>query len=309
VTLPADAGGHLAKILRAGRFAVTGEIVPPRSGSGVAVTEHARALVGSIDAANVTDTLTPSAHMSAAAGASFVAAAGVEPTLQLTVRDRNRLGITAELLGAWAVGARNVLCLSGDPIAIGDHPDAAVVNDLSVPEVVALLCRLRDEGVTLSGAEVDDPPRYLIGVADLPLADVYDPARLESKLDAGADVVWTQIAYDVEALAAWADTMRPRGLFERAKVLVGLMPLRSAKAARFMAEKLPGVKVPASIIAALDDAGDEGRVVGHDLTIGVVRGIRGIDGVAGIHLMGMGDDAVVRRVVQDAGLFPRPTGS
>ena len=288
---------------------MTGEIVPPRSGSGAAVTEHARALVGSIDAANVTDNPTASAHMSAAAGSSFVAAAGIEPTLQLTVRDRNRLGITAELLGGWALGARNVLCLSGDPISIGDHPDAKVVNDLSVLDSVGLVRRLREEGVTMSGAEVDDPPRYLIGVADLPLAEPYDVGRLEQKLDAGADVIWTQIAYDVEALAAWAEVVRARGVFERAPVLIGMVPLRSAKGARFMNDKLPGVRVPPAMLQALEAAGDDAEQVGRALTIEVVYGIRQIEGVSGVHLMGMGHDATVRAVVEGAGLFPRPTGA
>jgi methylenetetrahydrofolate reductase (NADPH) len=246
--------------------------------------------------------------MSAAVGASFVAAAGIEPTLQLTVRDRNRLAVTAELLGGWAVGARNVLCLSGDPISIGDHPDAAVVNDLSVLDAVGLVRRLRDEGVTMSGAEVDDPPRYLIGVADLPLAEVYDVGRLEQKLDAGADVIWTQIAYDVEALSAWADVVRARGIFERAPVLIGMVPLRSAKGARFMNDKLPGVRVPPSMLEALEAAGGDAEEVGRALTIEVVHGIREIPGVSGVHLMGMGHDATVRAVVEGAGLFPRPTG-
>jgi methylenetetrahydrofolate reductase (NADPH) len=308
LTIPAKAGGRLAAILRSGRFAVTGEIVPPRSGSGAAVTEHARALVGSIDAANVTDNPTASAHMSAAAGASFVAAAGIEPTLQLTVRDRNRLGITAELLGGWALGARNVLCLSGDPISIGDHPDAKVVNDLSVLEAVGLVRRLRDEGVTMSGAEVEGPPRYLIGVADLPLAEPYDVGRLEQKLEAGADVIWTQIAYDVEALEAWAEVVRARGVFDRAPVLIGMVPLRSAKGARFMNDKLPGVRVPPAMLQALESAGDDAEQVGRALTIEVVNGIRQIPGVSGVHLMGMGHDATVRAVVEGAGLFPRPTG-
>jgi 5,10-methylenetetrahydrofolate reductase len=308
LTIPANAGGRLAAILRGRHFAVTGEIVPPRSGSGAAVTEHARALVGSIDAANVTDNPTASAHMSAAAGASFVAAAGIEPTLQLTARDRNRLGITAELLGGWALGARNVLCLSGDPISIGDHPDAKVVNDLSVLEVVGLVRRLREEGVTMSGAEVEDPPRYLIGVADLPLAEPYDVSRLEQKLEAGADVIWTQIAYDVDALAAWAEVVRARGVFERAPVLIGMVPLRSAKGARFMNDKLPGVRVPPAMVQALEAAGHDAEQVGRALTIEVVHGIREIPGVSGVHLMGMGHDATVRAVVEGAGLFPRPTG-
>jgi methylenetetrahydrofolate reductase (NADPH) len=246
--------------------------------------------------------------MSPLAGVRFVSAAGVEPTVQLTCRDRNRLGITADLLGAWALGARNLLCLTGDPLAIGDHPDATVVNDLSVLDMVGLAKQMRDVGTTLSGAEIADPPRYLIAVADMPLADPYDPKRLEDKLDAGADLVMTQIAYDVEALNAWADLMRARGLFERANVVVGVVPLRSAKAARFMHERLPGVRVPGFMIEDLERAGDDAAEVGIGHTIDVVQGIRGIADVAGVHLMGMGRDDAVARVVEGAGLFPRPTG-
>jgi len=302
-------GGRLAAILRSGSFAVTGEIVPPRGADGAEVTAHARALVGSIDAANVTDNPTASAHMSAVAGAAFVARAGIEPTLQLTCRDRNRLAITSELLGAWALGARNVLCLSGDPIHVGDEPDAVNVADVSVLDVVAGVRRMREEGVSASGAELSSPPRYLIGVAELPLADPYDPARLEQKLDAGADLIWTQIAYDVEALAAWADAARSRGVFERASVLVGLVPLRTAGGARFMHDRLPGVRVPPALIEALEAAGEDAPQVGLELTVEIVRGIRAIEGIGGVHLMGMGHDDAVRAVVDRAGLFPRPTGA
>jgi len=303
------AGGRLAALLAAGEFCVTGEIVPPRGADGSAVGAHARGLVGSVDAANVTDNPTANAHMSPAAGAAFVAQAGLEPTLQLTVRDRNRLAFTSELLGGWALGARSVLCLSGDPVSLGDDPDAAAVHDLDVLEAVRLARRLRDEGLTLGGSEVADPPRYLIGVAEMPLADRYDPTRLEQKLDAGADVIWTQIAYDVEALSAWADVVRARGILERAKVLIGVVPLRTVKGARFMAEKLPGVRVPGGTIAALEAAGDDAAEVGLRLTIDVVEGLKRIDGVSGVHLMGMGHDDAVRAVVEGAGLFPRPTGA
>ena len=300
-------GGTLAALLAAGKFCVTGEVVPPISADPAAVTEHARALVGSVDAVNVTDNPAATAHMSPLAGVRFVAEAGIEPTVQLTCRDRNRLGLTADLLGAWALGARNVLCLSGDPLSIGDHPDATSVNDLSVTEMVALARRMRDEGTTLAGADLAAPPRFLIAVADVPLADPYDPARLEAKLDAGADVVFTQIAFDVEALTSWADRIRSGGLFERAKVLAGVTPLRSARAARFMDEKLPGVHVPSEMVDALEDAGDGAVEVGVSIAIDVVQGIRGIDGISGVHLMGMGNDEAVARVVEGAGLFPRPT--
>lgn len=305
----ATVGGRLSAILASGSFAVTGEVVPPRSADPATLIERSRGLVGYVDAVNVTDNTTATAHMSPLAGVRFAAEAGVEPTLQLTRRDRNRLAITSDLLGAWALGARNLLCLSGDPIAIGDHPDAAVVNDLTVLEIVRLARLMRDQGRTLGGSELEDPPRYLVGVAEMPLADPYDPGRLEAKLDAGADIVYTQIAYDLEELAAWAEGARARGVFERAKTIVGVVPLRTATGARFLDEKLPGVSVPPWIIRTLDDAGEDAGDVGLQLTIDVVKGLRRIDGIAGIHLMGMGHDDSVRAVVEGADLFPRPTGT
>jgi methylenetetrahydrofolate reductase (NADH) len=303
VTAPS---GRLAAILERGAFAVTGEIVPPKGASPAPIADHARGLVGYVDAVNLTDNPVASAHMSPLAGVRFVAEAGIEPTVQLTVRDRNRLGLTADLLGAWALGARNVFCLSGDPVHVGDHPDATVVADLTVNDVIALARRMRDDGTTLSGAELADPPRYLIGVADVPFADPYDPARLVTKLDAGADFVTTQIVYDAERLTAWAGTMRSEGLFERAKVIIGVTPLRSAKQARFMDEKLPGVHVPAEMVEALDVAGEDAAAVGIELTTRLVEDIRRIPDVAGIHVMAMGHDDVTRELVERAGLFPRP---
>lgn len=299
------AGARLAALLDAGTFVVTGEVVPPRSGDAAAVAAAARGLVGYVDAINVTDNPRASAHMSALAGAHAVRDAGVEPTLQLVCRDRNRLAITADLLGGWALGARNVLVLGGDRIERGDHPDARPVFDLTTEDAVALARRIRDEGMTTSGVTIVDPPRYLIGVADVPLADGYDASKLEARLATGADVVWTQITYDVDRLEAWVDELRTRGILERTKVLVGLVPLRSAANARFL-DGLYGVHVPDALHAALDDAGEDAERVGIELTVGVVRRLHALDGVAGVHLMGIGRDDLVRTVVERAGLFPRP---
>jgi len=298
-------GGRLASLLDAGEFVLTGEVVPPRSGDGATVREAARGLVGYVDAVNVTDNPAASPHMAAAAGARFVHEAGAEPTLQLVCRDRNRLAITADLLGGWALGARNLLILGGDPMDVGDHPDAKPVFDLGPNEVVALARRIRDEGTTGVGAEIADPPRYLIGVADVPLADTYDPAKLEAKLDAGGDVVWTQITYDVDRLGEWAELVRPRGIFERARVIVGLVPLRSTKSARFL-DGLFGVHVPPAAFELLGSAGSEAERAGLEFTIDVARRIREVDGISGLHLMGIGRDDLVRTVVEEAGLFPRP---
>jgi methylenetetrahydrofolate reductase (NADPH) len=270
------------------------------------VIEHARGLVGYVDAVNLTDNPAAGVHMSPLAGARFAHEAGLEPTVQLTVRDRNRLALTADLLGAWALGARNVFCLTGDPIHIGDHADAAVVGDLSLLDLIALVRRMREDGVTLAGAEIADPPAFAIGVADVPLADAYEPARLEAKLDAGADFVMTQIVYDAERLATWVNTVRPTGLLDRAKVIVGITPLRSAKQARYMHEHLPGVHVPDAIIAEVEAAGEDGPAVGSEQAVSLVEAIRGMSVFAGVHIMAMGHDETTRALVDRTGLFPRP---
>jgi methylenetetrahydrofolate reductase (NADPH) len=189
---------------------------------------------------------------------------------------------------------------------IGDDPEAPTVGDLDVQGLIGLAKRLREHGTTLTGKAVADPPRFFIGVAEMPSAHPYQPQRLEQKLEAGADLVMTQIAYDVEALAAWADRLRSDGFFERAKFLIGVTPLKSVKQATFMNEKLPGVRVPPEMLSALAAAGEDAAQVGLALTIGVVKAILQIPGVSGVHLMGMGDDATVRKVVDGAGLFPRP---
>lgn len=296
---------RLRRILAAGTFAVTAEVVPPRGADPEAVRSQARDLVGYADAANVTDNPTSSAHMSSVAGAHLVNEAGLEPVVQFTTRDRNRLAITADLLGAWALGARNVLCLTGDPTAVGDHPDAVEVKDLDVLDLVRFVARLRDEGTLLSGKVVDVPPRYFVGVADVPLATDYDPGRLEAKADAGAEFVQTQIVYDLEALTAWAERLRPLGVFERVSVLVGVAPPRSLRSVEFMQEHLPGVEVPASVVERMRGA-EDAEAEGIAIAVEVIEGLRRIDGVAGVHVMGLGREHSVRQVIERAGLLPRP---
>ena len=297
---------RLAALLHDGAFAVTAEVVPPRSAAPGAVTAQAEALVGFADAVNVTDNPTASAHMSAVAGAAIVARAGVEPTVQLTCRDRNRLGLTSDLLGAWALGARNVLCLTGDPPAAGDHPDAAAVFDLDVLGLIGLAVRLREEGRLMTGAEIDAPPRFFVGVAELPLARPFDPARLDAKVDAGADFVQTQIVYDVDAFGEWADSARDRGVLERAYVLAGVAPPRGPSSLRFMREHLPGVVVPDAVVARMEEAGPDAADEGVSLATEIVGRLRAMPGIAGVHVMGIGREEGVRRVIRDAGLLPRP---
>ncbi|MGH2682600.1 MAG: methylenetetrahydrofolate reductase [Actinomycetota bacterium] len=297
---------RLERIFHEGVFAVTAEVVPPRGADPATVVEQARALVGYADAVNVTDNPTSAAHMSAVAGAGIVAREGLEPVIQMTTRDRNRLGLVADLLGGWAMGARSVLCLTGDPVAAGDHPEAAEVHDLDVLELVRLVVGLRDRGELPSGRRLDPPPRYFVGVADVPLAPAYDPDRLERKADAGADFVQTQIVYDVDALGEWAETLRPRGIFERMFVLVGVAPPRSAASARYMSEHLPGVTVPGEVVVRLEEAGPDAEAEGVRLTVEVIQELKAVPGMAGVHVMGLGREASVRRVIEEASLLPRP---
>lgn len=297
---------RLERLLHEGVFCVTAEVVPPRSADPSAVTEQARGLVGYADAVNVTDNPTSAAHMSPVAGTALVAAAGLEPVVQLTTRDRNRLGLTSELLGAWALGARNVLCLTGDPPQVGDHPDARSVYDLSVMELIRLADGLRREGRLLSGARIDPAPRYLIGVADVPLTPGYTFDRLEEKADSGADFVQTQIVFDVEAFEAWAEKARARGIFERMFVLAGVAVARTAKTARYINEHLPGVTVPERILQLMEEAGPDAEAEGVRLTVEVVAKLKSIQGIAGIHVTGLGWMDPVRHVIEGAGLVPRP---
>ena len=297
---------RLERLLHEQMFAVTAEVVPPRSADPEAVRVQARGLVGYADAVNVTDNPTSSAHMSSQAGSALVAAAGLEPVMQLTCRDRNRIGLTSDLLGAWALGARNVLCLTGDPPSVGDHPGAKQVFDLTVLELIGLAASLRAEGRLLTGAVIESPPRYFIGVADVPLSEGYAFDRLEQKADAGAGFVQTQIVFDVDAFEAWAEEARSRGILERMFVLAGVAVPRGPRSAQYMRDHLPGVVVPERVMQHLEDAGPDAEAEGVRLAVEVVARLKAIQGIAGIHVMGLGKMDPVRKVIQSAGLLPRP---
>ena len=293
---------RLERLLHDGTFVVTAEVVPPRSADPAPIEQQAAALVGHADAVNVTDNPTGAVHMSSQAGVAVVSRAGLEPVMQLTCRDRNRLGLMSDLLGGWALGARSVLCLTGDPTAMGDHPEASAVFDLTVTELVSLAVRMRE------GREpFDPPPRYFVGVADVPLDEHYDPGRLEQKIDAGADFVQTQIVYDVDAFGEWAERASGRGILDRAFVIAGVAPPRGPKSARFMREHLPGVVVPDRIVEELEAAGPaDAPAHGVRLTVEIVERLRSIEGIAGVHVMGLGHEDAVRGVIEGAGLLPRP---
>ena len=289
---------NLSRLLEEGRFIVTGELVPPRSPDPEPVRLAARRLRGLVDAANVTDNATARVGMSPLAAAALAAAEGLEPVLQLTCRDRNRLALTADLLGAAALGVRAVLCLSGDPVEVGGT-GAKPVFDLDAVGLARLATELA-VGRGPAGERIDPPAELLVGVAEAPGADPSGGARLAAKVAAGARFVQTQPVYDVAAFTAWLDRLAARGLPERVAILAGVLPPASATQLERFAG-LPGWSVPAATLRRMRAARDE-RAEGIALAAEAARALRALPGVRGIHLMGLGPASGVPEVVEAAGL-------
>jgi methylenetetrahydrofolate reductase (NADH) len=293
---------NLGRLLEEGRFVVTGELVPPRSADPEVVRRAARQLRGLVDAVNVTDNATARVGMAPLAASMLAAGEGLEPVLQLTCRDRNRLALTADLLGAHALGIRTVLCLSGDPMEVG-RTAAKPVFDLDAVGLARLATEL-GQGRAPGGTVIAPPARFLVGVAEAPGADPSHGARLAAKADAGARFAQTQPVYDVAQFTAWLDRLAGRGLPDRVAILAGVLPPASAaQLERFAA--LPGWAVPDATTARMRSAGDQ-RAEGIALAAEVVQAVRDLPGVRGVHLMGLGLDSGVPEVVEAAGLLPRP---
>lgn len=295
--------GRLASLLDQGSFVVTGELVPPRSPDPGAVRRVARRLRGLVDAVNVTDNAAARVAMAPIPAAMLAAAEGLEPVLQLTCRDRNRLALAADLLGAHALGIRAILCLSGDPLEVGPFTEAKAVFDLDAVGLARLAADL-GQGVGPAGSAITPPAPFLVGVAEAPGADPSGGARLEAKIAAGARFVQTQPVYDVSGFQEWLDRMAARGLTDKAAILAGVLPPSSAAQLERFA-RLPGWSVPPQTLARLRGAA-EPRAEGISLAAEVVERVRGLPGVRGIHLMGLGPDSGVPEVIEAAGLLPRP---
>ncbi len=301
VAVAADRPGRLADALRTGRFAVTAEIGPPR-GADVAAIQESAALLGDwVDAANVTDNQGAQVRVSSFAGSIVAQAAGLEPVMQMTCRDRNRIALQSDLLSAGALGVPNLLLMTGDRPERGDHADAAAVYDLDSGGLMRVARTLRDEGTLLSGRAVDPPPRYLLGAVD---SGSGTPDRLARKVTDGAEFVQTQFVFDVAAFRAWMLRARDRGLPERCGILAGVGPVRSLRALEFMAG-IPGVEVPAELERRLRGVPAE-RVAAEGMAAcaEVVAALPGIEGVAGVHVMSVGFEQGVPEILSAAGLGP-----
>jgi methylenetetrahydrofolate reductase (NADPH) len=303
-SIPQRSTGGLEAVLRAGHFALTAETSPPDAGGPGPVLDRAGCLKGLADAVNVTDGAGARAHMSALAAAALLARGGIEPVLQFTVRDRNRMALQGDLLGAAALGVPNILCLHGDDAKKGDQPDTKPVYDIDSRELMRTARRMRDDGSFPSGRAIDPRPGLFIGAADLPVDPKpgWKPDGLLAKIEAGADFIQTQYAFDLAMLRRYLVALGDHGVLDRLYVIVGIGPLASAKSARWMSENLFGVHVPAPMIERLDKAGDQ-RAEGRRICTELLLELAEIKGVSGAHLMAPKQEQAIAEVIEESGLL------
>lgn len=302
------AGSRLERVLRSGRFAVTAELNPPDSADPQAVYDRALVLASVCDAINATDASGAKVHMSSVGVCALLTRAGYEPVLQMSCRDRNRIAIQGDLLGAAAMGVRNVLCLTGDGVQAGDQPEARPVFDLDSITLLQTARILRDEGRFLSGRRLETAPRFFLGAAENPFAPPIDfrPLRLAKKVEAGADFIQTQFCFDVPRLRRFMQAVADLGLPPRVFILVGVGPLRSARAGEWMRSQVPGVVIPDEVIDRLRRAPPgRQRQEGKRLCVEIIQQVREIPGVNGVHVMAYRQEELVAEIIEDAGLLPR----
>jgi methylenetetrahydrofolate reductase (NADPH) len=306
---------NLQAVLAAGHFAVTVEIGPPRGWDANAVREKASLLKGLADGYNVTDNQTAVVRMSSIAASAILVQEGLEPVMQRVCRDRNRIAMQSDLLGAAALGIRNCLCLSGDHQKAGaggrlkGHPGAKNVFDIDSIQLVNMLRGLRDDAVQDGGDAIDSPAPFFIGAAWTPLGPPkeFRPARLAKKVEAGADFIQTQAVYDVKGFAEQMAVAVDLGLTDRTAVLPGVIVPTSAGMLRYMSANVPGISVPDGLIARMKSAKD-GKAEGRRITIELIEALREIPGVKGIHLQAIEAEHLLAGIIEEAGLTPRPRG-
>jgi 5,10-methylenetetrahydrofolate reductase len=323
------AGSNLERVLRAGHFAVTGELGPPQSADSTVIREKAALLRGYVDAVNLTDNQTAIVRMSSIGAGTIVVQEGLEPVVQMTCRDRNRLAIQSDLLGAYALGMRNLLCLTGDHQTFGNHPESKNVFDIDSLQLVKMVSDMRDECTFQCGdAFKGQEPRFFVGAAAAPFADPIDfrPLRLAKKVQAGANFIQTQLVYDVDAFSTYMEKVRELGVHEKTYILAGVGPLKSPGMARYIKNNVPGILVPDEIIERMKAAGspwagkkkdeltkDDKRErskawkeTGIQICVDLIKDLSQIEGVAGVHIMAIEWEEAVKPIVEGAGLYPRP---
>jgi len=296
--------GRLERILRRGDFAVTAELNPPDTADPHEVYDRGAVFDGWVDAMNATDGSGANCHMSSVGICALLTRVGYAPVLQISCRDRNRIAIQGDVLGAAAMGVNNVLCLTGDGVQAGDQPGAKPVFDLDCMSLLQTIRTLRDEGQFLSGRKITAPPQLFLGAAINPFAPPHDfrALRLKKKIEAGAQFVQSQYCYDVPMLKKYMDQVTDMGLHENCFILIGVGPLASARAARWMRSNVPGVHIPDYIIGRLEGSKDQ-KQEGKQICIDIIREVREIAGVSGIHVMAYRQEELVADIVRESGVI------
>jgi len=299
----------LEKILSAGHLAVTSECGPPRGALPDKVREKAEMLRGSVDGINVTDNQTAMVRMSSLAACIIIRQMGLNPILQMVSRDRNRLAMQSDIIGAYSFGIDTMLCLSGDHPRFGDHPMAANVHDIDSVQMLDMVRTMRDEGKFQGGDKLDGPPKMFIGAAANPFADPFElrVARLAKKVNAGVDFIQTQCIYNLDKFELWMQGVRDRGLDEKVAIMAGITPMKSVGMARYMKNKVPGMDVPDSLIARLKGVPKENQAdEGIKICVEMIQQLKEIKGVRGVHIMAIEWEQKVADIAKAAGLSPRP---
>jgi len=300
---------NLEKVLAAGHLAVTSECGPPRGAVAKELTDKAKYLEGVVDAVNVTDNQTAMVRMSSLAGSVLIKQQGMHPLLQVVTRDRNRLAIQADILGAYSLGIDTMLCLSGDHTKFGDHPMAANVHDIDSIQLIQMVKTMRDEAKFQGGSEIKGAPKMFIGAAANPFADPFElrVMRLAKKIAAGVDFIQTQCIFNVEKFELWMEGVRKMGLHKKCYILAGVTPMKSVGAARYMKNRVPGMDVPADVVERMAGVPKEKQPEeGVDICIETIERLKKIEGVAGFHIMAIEWEEKVEEIVRRAGLYPRP---
>jgi methylenetetrahydrofolate reductase (NADPH) len=301
---------RLKKVLSADQFAVTAECGPPKGADPETVVKKGGWLKEAVDSVNVTDNQTGVVRLSSLAACALLRQAGLDPVLQMVVRDRNRIALQSDILGASALGIRNILCLSGDHQSFGNQPQARGVYDLDSLQLLQTVRRMRDDSQVLGGEVLTQPPDLFIGAAANPFADpfFYRVLRLAKKVKAGAEFIQTQCIYNLVRFSEWMDQVRDRGLDQQVYILGGITPLKSARMAEYMDSRVAGMDIPAEIIRRMKGVpAKEQRREGLTIAIETIRALKEMKGVHGIHIMAIEWEEVVPELVTGAGLLPRPT--
>jgi methylenetetrahydrofolate reductase (NADPH) len=298
---------RLQSLLDSGKFVVCAELNPPMSANAPFMEKRLPHFRGTVDAVNVTDNPSSVMRLSGLAACLLLIREGLEPIMQLTCRDKNRLALGSEILGGAAFGVRNLLCVTGDHPILGSIPSAKPVFDLDSVSLIKTVVEMHETKSFMGQQDVKTMPQLFVGGASNPFAEPleYRVDRLRKKAEAGANFVQTQPVFDLEVFSRWMENVREQGLHEKIHIIPGIMPLKSPRAARYMKDDVPGVIMPDKIVARMEKAGDPAEE-GFNIALETVQALRGVDGVAGIHLMPVMWEAIIPRIVEEAGLLPRP---